>query len=295
MIKLGIVGFSDGNGHPYSWSAIFNGYNVEEMNKCGFPIIPYYLGKQKWPESMIEDAKVISIWTQDLSLSNKISKACKIARICYSVDELIEYSDAIIIARDDLFERYQIALKVLDSGKYLFLDKPVAVSLSQYQELLNHQKFQGQLFSCSSLRYSPTLHDFLNDTDLIKIECFSPKSWDKYGVHLIDPILTHLILDFNNLISTKVNKTDKLTNVELIESVSKVELKFCTSMTDQGGIRFVKYLKNGNSEILLWNDSFNSFKSTLKIFIDVILEKIKNDDTRLNREIVKIIEMGAHG
>ena len=26
-LKIGIIGSSDGNGHPYSWSAIFNGYN----------------------------------------------------------------------------------------------------------------------------------------------------------------------------------------------------------------------------------------------------------------------------
>ena len=24
-LKLGIIGLSEGNGHPYSWSAIFNG------------------------------------------------------------------------------------------------------------------------------------------------------------------------------------------------------------------------------------------------------------------------------
>ena len=39
-IKLGIIGMSDGNGHPYSWSAIFNGYNRDEMQKCTFPVIP---------------------------------------------------------------------------------------------------------------------------------------------------------------------------------------------------------------------------------------------------------------
>ena len=31
MYKLGIIGLSPGNGHPYSWSAIFNGYSKEKM------------------------------------------------------------------------------------------------------------------------------------------------------------------------------------------------------------------------------------------------------------------------
>ena len=30
-LKLGVIGMSEGNGHPYSWSAIFNGFDREEM------------------------------------------------------------------------------------------------------------------------------------------------------------------------------------------------------------------------------------------------------------------------
>ena len=55
-IRLGMIGMNDGNGHPYSWSAICNGYDPIEMEKCSFPIIPNYLNKQKWPESKIENA-----------------------------------------------------------------------------------------------------------------------------------------------------------------------------------------------------------------------------------------------
>ena len=37
-IKLGIIGMTEGNGHPYSWSAIFNRYDVDAMTKeCPFP------------------------------------------------------------------------------------------------------------------------------------------------------------------------------------------------------------------------------------------------------------------
>ena len=44
--KLGIIGISDGNGHPYSWSAIINGYEPAKMENCGFPVIPRYLAKK---------------------------------------------------------------------------------------------------------------------------------------------------------------------------------------------------------------------------------------------------------
>ena len=35
-IKTGVIGISSGNGHPYSWSAIINGYNEHEMLNCRF-------------------------------------------------------------------------------------------------------------------------------------------------------------------------------------------------------------------------------------------------------------------
>ena len=44
-LKIGIIGYSEGNGHPYSWSAIFNGYNRVLMESCGFTVIPRYLEK----------------------------------------------------------------------------------------------------------------------------------------------------------------------------------------------------------------------------------------------------------
>lgn len=45
-LKIGILGMTEGNGHPYSWSAMFNGYDPEEMAKCPFPVIPAYLSNQ---------------------------------------------------------------------------------------------------------------------------------------------------------------------------------------------------------------------------------------------------------
>ena len=48
-IKAGIIGISDGNGHPYSWSAIANGFDLELIRKCGYPVISQYLEDKKVP------------------------------------------------------------------------------------------------------------------------------------------------------------------------------------------------------------------------------------------------------
>ena len=48
-LKFGVIGMSEGNGHPYSWSAIFNGYDADAMRDCPFPAIPEYLARRRFP------------------------------------------------------------------------------------------------------------------------------------------------------------------------------------------------------------------------------------------------------
>jgi hypothetical protein len=58
-IRLAMIGSSPGNGHPYSRSAIFNGYDREIMTKeCPFAGIPKYLNKQPADTLTIPGAKV---------------------------------------------------------------------------------------------------------------------------------------------------------------------------------------------------------------------------------------------
>ena len=46
-IRLAILGGTPGNGHPYSWSAMFNGYDRELMTaECPYAGIPDYLNKE---------------------------------------------------------------------------------------------------------------------------------------------------------------------------------------------------------------------------------------------------------
>ena len=55
----------EGNGHPYSWSAIINGYDSAEMARCPYPAIPAYLGKQALDTVRIPGARVTHVWTDD--------------------------------------------------------------------------------------------------------------------------------------------------------------------------------------------------------------------------------------
>ena len=116
-INLGVIGLSKGNGHPYSWSAIFNGYDKNKMKSCGYPAIPNYLNKQKFPDAQIKEGSVTHIWTQDINLSKHIASAALIGNIVSDYKELIENVDAILLARDDAENHFEFAkpfLKYID-------------------------------------------------------------------------------------------------------------------------------------------------------------------------------------
>ena len=57
-LRLGLIGLSPGNGHPYSWAAICNGYDPDALGDCGFPAIGTYLAQQRWPEARLSDVTV---------------------------------------------------------------------------------------------------------------------------------------------------------------------------------------------------------------------------------------------
>ena len=89
-VRLGIIGASPGNGHPYSWSAIFNGYDEKIMESCEYPVIPEYLKREKWPQARLRTAKVVSIWTQDENISRHIAESSLINHVSSSIEELEE-------------------------------------------------------------------------------------------------------------------------------------------------------------------------------------------------------------
>lgn len=143
-IRLGIIGASEGNGHPYSWSAIFNGYNPKEMQKCGYPVIPAYLSNQCWPEAQISGVTVSSVWTQDLQLSRHIAQASCIGHVSLSLDELKDRVDGVLLARDDSENHLDIAKSFLIAGKPIYIDKPIATSKTALHNLYQFQQYDGR-------------------------------------------------------------------------------------------------------------------------------------------------------
>tara|TARA_B100000674_G_C37787866_1_gene890316 strand:- start:131 stop:1027 length:897 start_codon:yes stop_codon:yes gene_type:complete len=293
-LKLGIIGMSDGNGHPYSWSAIFNGYNHDVMKGCGYPVIPEYLRKQNWPNDQIKDARVTSVWTQDKELTNHIAKASLISNPLSNIAEMIEYNDAILLARDDAENHLKYAKVFLEAGMPIYIDKPIALSVQCLKDLYMYEQYKGQIFTCSALRYSPDL--MLSDADksklgdIISIEASTPKSWEKYAVHIIEPVINILDKNDHPVLYKKLDNSVEQKRLK-VKWKSGVETIF-TSLGNVDEPIMIKIFGKKSSQELIFSDSFNAFKNALQDFIDGIINNDCNSPYKYNEKVVNIIEQG---
>lgn len=194
-LRLGILGMSEGNGHPYSWSAIFNGYEPTTMADCGFPGIPIYLANQKFPDDCIAGARVTHVWTQDALLSQHISNATYIDTVVPSPEDMIGAVDAVLLARDDAENHRQFADPFLAAGLPVYVDKPFAHSRRAAEAFFSQEVRAAQIFSCSALRFAQEMlvpsEELARIGGVTRISAQVPKSWTKYAIHVIDPILAN--------------------------------------------------------------------------------------------------------
>jgi predicted dehydrogenase len=291
MLKLGIIGLSEGNGHPYSWSAIFNGYNQLEMECCGFPVIPDYLAKENFPACTIKNAEVTHVWAQNLTISQKIAQAANIQNVCKDIEELIDSVDAILLARDDWESHVEFGPKILASGKPVFIDKPIAIDLATLDYLYSLERTKGQIFTCSAMRYANELTLSENDRlELGRIEyVFAkiPKSWEKYSIHIIEPVISILNSKVKNISSIK---SSSITST-IVQWTSGATSNFITTEDCKHALT-IEIIGSKGSKVLELKNTFSAFKSSLEIFVDNCINKKFTSEYERQKQIVMIIEQG---
>ncbi|OFX13779.1 MAG: hypothetical protein A2Z18_06090 [Armatimonadetes bacterium RBG_16_58_9] len=193
MLKLGIIGLSPGNGHPYSWAAIFNGYDRAEMKKCPFPLIPDYLDKQNPADVRIPDAKVTHIWTQDVEISRSVARSSLIQNIVDNMVDMIGEVDAVILARDDGENHLEMARPFIEAGLPILIDKPLTDQANHLGEFVRYYEQGKPIMSCSSMRYSPAFVELKQGNPIgriLTVSAVTPKYWRTYGIHLVEGVCT---------------------------------------------------------------------------------------------------------
>ena len=269
MIKLGIIGYNKGNGHPYSYSSIFNGFDEKFMKDCPYPSIPEYLKNHDSDIERLNSAQVTHIWTQDREISTHIAQASKINNIVNNFEDMIPEVDAIIIARDDYESHFEIAKFFLDRGVFVFVDKPLTLDLKELSFLERYLE-NGQLMSCSGFKYCAELDNvryfYARNSQKIKlINSVVINDWEKYGIHMIDAVLSFTT---SLPVSVKAVKLKK-TSIYLIQ-MDDGSLFTLSTVGSSKQTFFIQVIDENVRFDVNIHDNFRAFKRTLSHFVDMV-------------------------
>ena len=121
--------------------------------------------------------------------------------IVNSISKLLEKVDVVLLETNDGRPHLEQAIPVFKAGKTVFIDKPVAGTLTDAFAVFQAAKdFKTPVFSASSLRYMSNMDDIVKDKSIGKIlgaESFSPSPLEAthpdffwYGIHGVEALFT---------------------------------------------------------------------------------------------------------
>ncbi len=268
-IKIGILGMTEGNGHPYSWSAMFNGYTKEYMDQCEFPAIPGYLYKQPADTFGIEGAKITHICCTgyaEREMAEKMAKASNIPNVVDDPLELIGKVDAVICATDIGAEHVERCKPFLDAGIPMFIDKPLVDNEEDLKTFIKWRNEGKKFISSSSMRYCKEFEPFYNNGTyelgkLMYICSPMPKKYETYGIHALEAMFPLLGPGF---VSAQNTGTYEQTMVHLKHSNGCcVDIPMGIGMAGAG----ITVIGTAGSVYLQAGDSYRAFKKQLDLFV----------------------------
>lgn len=191
-IPTAVLGLSPGNGHPFSFSAIINGYNPAELAASGWPGIHDYVRRRDGSEFGLPPLRVTHAWTQDEATTAQLCAACRIPHAVADRDSLVNQVEAVIIARDDHERHWELAGPFLEAGLSVFLDKPLSLDVQELRRFRPYLE-RGKLMSASGLRFARELDEpraeLADYGRLALVHGSVVLDWEHYGVHMVEAIL----------------------------------------------------------------------------------------------------------
>jgi len=120
-------------------------------------------------------------------------------KIVESIRALLAEVDYVLLETNDGNPRLKQATEVIEAGKPVFIDKPVAASLEDVQKIYNlAERRQVPVFSTSSLRYMSTIQDAINGKigKILGADTYSPATLEPhhpdlfwYGIHGVESLI----------------------------------------------------------------------------------------------------------
>lgn len=292
-LRLAMLGMVDGNGHPYSWSAIFNGYDREAMAACPFAGIPAYLNKEP-PESFgIRGARVTHVWTDDPADAPKVAKASRVPHVVARPEDVIGQVDAVFVATDKGHEHVERCRPFVEAGLPIFVDKPMVDNEADLKTFVKWVDQGAAILSSSCMRYCKEFAPFRMSThnlgSLRYASITTPKTWERYGIHALEGL--YPILGPGFVSARNIGTLDR--NIVHLKHRTGTDAIVVANADMYGSFGCLQLCGTaGHAEAAL-SDSFYSFKAQLATFIDFLQTGVRPFPFEETVELMKIVIAGT--
>ncbi|NLX56642.1 MAG: Gfo/Idh/MocA family oxidoreductase [Planctomycetaceae bacterium] len=185
-MRIGIIGLD--TSHAVAFTKEFNGTDAPSELQ-GMRVVAAYPQGSADIQSSVQRVPEYTRTVQELGV-----------RIVDSIDQLVEQVDAVLLESNDGRPHLEQALPVFRARKPMFIDKPLAGSLTDAVAIfLAAEHFQSPVFSSSSLRYLPGAPEARQGAvgDVLGCDAFSPCSLEEthpdlywYGIHGVELLFT---------------------------------------------------------------------------------------------------------
>jgi Oxidoreductase family, NAD-binding Rossmann fold len=271
-LKLGMLGMVDGNGHPYSWSAIINGkYDAERIADSGFSMIPEYLDAQPEEALGIPGAAVTHIWCDNPADAQKVADATYIPTVVERPEDVIGQVDAVIIPTDRGDEHVARSRPFIEAGLPVFIDKPLADNEDDLKQFIRWQAEGKAILSTSCMRYAKEYADCRDRIselgELRLITNTTPKSWERYGIHALEGVYPLLRPSGWEWV---INTGTEDANIIHIHHQDDVEIVLSAIHDMYGGLGHLGLHGTKGSLTTHFEDTFHAFKTQLVGFIEYL-------------------------
>jgi predicted dehydrogenase len=285
-MRLGVIGSSEGNGHPFSFAAIVNGYDPIQLRAAGWGPIADYLAVRDPIDFGIGDVLVTHAWCPERSETEALCRTAEIPHTVGEPHDMIGDVDGVLIARDDWESHRPLAIPFLEAGVPVFLDKPLSLDAADLESFRPHL-WAGRLMSCSGYRFAPELDSLRAAVEVgpppMVLSGIGPRDWDRYAVHLVEPLLALTTARPVGVVALQAGHDAGV--VEL--SDGSIMMIDCLGDRAPGFVLNVTYATNRHEIVLA--DRFSAFRRLLRTFAKMVETQepgVDPDDTLTVMEVL---------
>lgn len=292
-LRIAMLGKVEGNGHPYSWSAIVNGrYDEPTMSRYAHPAISEYLGHSR-DQLGIDGAAVTHVWCDDPAEAQHIAKAAHVPNIVGDPTDVIGHVDAVIIPTDKGDEHVDRARPFIEAGLPVFIDKPMADNVADLRQFIAWQAAGHKILSTSGLRYAreyADLRDRIGEVGELRLIVHTMmKDWERYGIHALEGV--YPFLEPGGFLSVANTGTYEHAIVH-VRHASGVEIVLPVIKDMVGGYAQMSVYGTTGLMQAHFGDTFYGFKAQLVAFIDYLRTGELPFEFAQTVELMKIIIAG---